>query len=191
MRVSAWQGILAAGVAFAVAATVAPPAASVLAAGGSHVQTQPGPAATALIGKPVPPDAVAEDYAGKAVKLASLAGRPTIITFWATWCGPCVKEMPTFQKLLDSYGGKLQVVAIAMMDPKPSAAAFIKKHPEYRFVFLHDPAADTGESKLAPAFGIVGLPTNLFLDAKGVVRDKWLGSASEAALIEHVRQLMQ
>ena len=145
-----------------------------------------------VVGQPLP-NLSALNYESKPapVPLATFRGKATIITFWATWCGPCLKEMPTFQKLVENYKGRLQVVAIAMMDQRAAAEAFVRKHPEYHFVFLHDPDAEGGESKLANAFGILGLPTNLFVDASGTVRDQWMGSASEEALLKHVQGLMQ
>jgi thiol-disulfide isomerase/thioredoxin len=145
--------------------------------------------AAALIGKPLP-DATVEDYRAKPVALGTLRRTPTVVTFWATWCGPCVREMPTFQKLIDRYKDRLRVVAIATDDAKPDAAAFIEGHREYHFVFLQDPDWQVGQSRLAATFGLAGLPTNLFVDAKGIVRDVWLGSGSEGALMKRVENLM-
>ena len=149
----------------------------------------PGAATKQLVGRALP-DVSVQDYDLKPVKFSTFKGKPAIITFWATWCGPCVREMPTFQKLLDDYKGRLQILAVATSDARPDSIAFIKKHPEYRFTFLHDPDWQGGNSRLAEAFGIVGLPTNLFIDAKGAVVDVWLGSGNEAALVKRVQGLM-
>jgi cytochrome c-type biogenesis protein len=137
------------------------------------------------------PDVSAQDYDGKTVGVASVVkGTPTLITFWATWCGPCVKELPVFQRLLDEHAGRFQVVAIAMQDPRDVALAFIKKHAEYKFRFFHDPQWEKSESKLSEVFGIVALPTNVLVDSSGRIVDAWMGALSEAGLAKRVQQIL-
>ena len=81
----------------------------------SVIAQDPKPAVTeqTLLGKPMP-DVTVEDLQAKPIKLAQFKGKPTVITFWATWCSPCIKEMPHFSKLVEAYQGKLQVLAIAV-----------------------------------------------------------------------------
>lgn len=129
---------------------------------------------TSLIGKPLP-DLFADDLSFQKVRLADVVKKPTLITFWATWCEPCVKEMPAFQKFADKYKDKFQVVAIASGDTRADAVGFINKHPEYKFVFLIDPDWDKPESYLKQSLGVVALPTNLLVDANGKIVNAWLG----------------
>ncbi|HEX8638976.1 MAG TPA: redoxin family protein, partial [Pyrinomonadaceae bacterium] len=96
---------------------------------------------TELMGKPLPA-LTANDVSFQKVKLNDIIAKPTLITFWATWCGPCLKEMPFFQKLVDKHKGKFQVLAVATSEENAASIGFIKKHPEYKFTFLLDPDAD-------------------------------------------------
>ncbi|MFB3852421.1 MAG: TlpA family protein disulfide reductase [Vicinamibacterales bacterium] len=142
-----------------------------------------------VVGKPLP-GAAAQTYGEKLVNTASFKGKPTLITFWATWCGPCLKEMPTFQKAIDESKGKLRVVAIAMQDQWDNAEGFARQHPEYKFLFLHDPDWEADQSRLSKAFGVTALPTNVFVDAGGIVRDYWRGSKNEEELLDRLRRLL-
>ena len=135
-----------------------------------------------IVGKPIP-DVDLVDYPSTSTTLHKVldlgsdqVGRPlTLLTFWATWCGPCVGEMPTFQKLAEERKGKLRVVAVAMWESKDAAMAYIKKHPEQAFRFSHGMEDDI----LTETFGIAGLPTNLLIDGRGKIVDAWLDSLPE------------
>ena len=143
-----------------------------------------------LIGKAVPDVALLDFENNKSVPLSKFKGKLTIITFWATWCGPCIKEMPAFSKLVEDYQGKLQVIAIATGDDRVDTLAFKNKHPDYKVTWLLDPDWEKDESNLAKSFGIIGLPTNLFIDADGKVVDYWRGLENTEALVKKVQELM-
>jgi thiol-disulfide isomerase/thioredoxin len=122
--------------------------------------------------------------------LSNLKGTATLITFWAPWCGPCIKEMPTFQKLADQYKGRLQIAAIGVKDSRLNIEAFIKKHPEFTFKFLLDGQLGEPMTALDSFFGIQAIPVNVFVDADGTIRDHWVGFTDEDELAERVRKLM-
>jgi thiol-disulfide isomerase/thioredoxin len=108
------------------------------------------------------PLAVFIDPDGKPVKLADFAGKPLLVNLWATWCAPCVKELPTLDRLAQS--GKIQVLAVSQDDgPHPSVVAFLKAHK----IETLKPYQD---SKMALS-GALGpdtvLPTSILLDANG------------------------
>src|SRR5205085_4246935 len=84
------------------------------------------------------PDLELRDLAYQPVKFSELKGQPTLITFWAPWCGPCLAEFPILQRLQDGYKGKLKIVAIAVQDSRLNVLEFIKRHPTYKFSFLSD-----------------------------------------------------
>jgi ankyrin repeat protein len=63
----------------------------------------------------------------------------TFINFWATWCPPCVKEMPSMQKMNEHFGSKLTVVAVSCDKTADLVEGFKAKKPEYKFSYLHDP----------------------------------------------------
>ena len=143
-----------------------------------------------LIGKPVPEVSLLDFETNQPVPFSKFKGKITIITFWATWCGPCIKEMPAFSKLVEEYQGKLQVIAIATGDDRATTLAFKNKNPDYKVTWLLDPDWEKDESRLAKSFGIIGLPTNLFIDANGKVVDYWWGLENTEALVKKVQELM-
>jgi cytochrome c biogenesis protein CcmG/thiol:disulfide interchange protein DsbE len=157
--------------------------------GGADTDAAVAETARKLIGHPVP-DAGVEDLDYKPVRFSQLTGQPTVITFWATWCGPCIEEMPIFTRLVAEYKGALRVLAVATMDTRIDSVNFIKKHPDFTFTYLLDPDWQTKNSRLVQAFGIAGLPTNLFIDATGKVIDYWRGLDGSQALENKIRQLM-
>lgn len=136
------------------------------------------------------PEVTVYDLEAKALKLSQFKGKATVITFWATWCGPCIKEMPTFSKLVEDYQGKLQVLAVAMLDTRADATSFAKKNPTHKFTWLLDPEGEKEDSAIAQAFGIAGLPTNVFINADGKIVDYWRGLESSEALVKKIQGLM-
>lgn len=113
-------------------------------------------------GAPMPADAfTAPD--GKTVTLASFKGKPLLVNLWATWCGPCVAEMPTLDTLAARGQGKLTVLVVSqdnkgkdVVDPFFAKAGF--KHLQ--------PYIDA-ESGLGFAFATGMLPTTILYDADG------------------------
>jgi thiol-disulfide isomerase/thioredoxin/outer membrane lipoprotein-sorting protein len=126
-------------------------------------------AAASLVGQQVP-DLEVRDAEYKPVSLAEIAkGKATILTLWATWCAPCVAEFPAFQAVLDRHPGELQVVALATQDSRLNVLSFIKKHPEYQFLFLTDPHPEDNNSAIAKFFFGEAVPRNAFIDPKGKI----------------------
>ncbi|WP_165233744.1 TlpA family protein disulfide reductase [Aquisphaera insulae] len=148
----------------------------------------------ALVGKPIP-DAELVDYPSVPTTLHKVLGvgsggasdSLTLLTFWATWCGPCVGEMPSFQKLAAERKGKLRIVAVATSEGKAASEAYIKAHPELAFQFAHS----LDDSVLKETFKIAGLPTNLLIDGRGKVVDAWLGSRKEEELAKKIDQVLK
>lgn len=155
----------------------------------ASIHAQEEDAAKKLLGKPMPEVSV-QDLDAKSVKLAQFKGKPTIITFWATWCSPCIKEMPHFSKLVEDYQGKLQVLAVAVGDTREDTLNYAKKNPTYKVTWLFDPEEDIEVSPVTKAFGLTGLPTNLFIDADGKIVEYWRGLESPEALVKKVQGLM-
>jgi thiol-disulfide isomerase/thioredoxin len=102
------------------------------------------------------------DPEGEDTTLASFAGKPTLVNLWASWCAPCVKELPTLDQLSRDQHGKLNVVAINEDNgPKASVVAFLQAN---RIVNL-DPYQDS-KMALSGALAPV-LPTSILYDANG------------------------
>lgn len=97
---------------------------------------------------------------GKVTKLSELKSKVTLINFWATWCGPCVKEMPSLQKLSDEYSARGLTVIGINLDEEPELVLekFLKKN-KIKFRSFVDT-----KGELADRFNVSGLPLTLVLD---------------------------
>ncbi len=112
---------------------------------------------------------------GRETNLARLKGPILIVNLWATWCAPCVREMPTLAKLQAAYPGRILVVPISMDAPKDSAKAraFIAQYPP--LPFFQDPGSKLVFAISPPA---EGLPTTLIYDTNGRERARLAGGAN-------------
>ena len=127
-----------------------------------------GPAATA--GKVAPdyshageaaPAAAFKDAAGKATTLAAFKGKPVLVNLWATWCAPCVAELPTLDALAKREAGKLVVLTVSQdLDPAKAADFWAKRN--LSALALHTDA----EVKLSTAYQAT-LPTTVLYDSAG------------------------
>jgi thiol-disulfide isomerase/thioredoxin len=117
---------------------------------------------------------------GRPLALASLRGKPLVLNFWATWCAPCIKEMPQFDRFHQAYAARgWQVVGLAI-DSDTAVAEFLKRMP------VHYPVAVAGmegaELMLALGNGHGALPFTVGLDAQGRVLGRRLGETHFAEL---------
>ena len=125
---------------------------------------------------------------GGEFSLAKFKGVPVLVNLWASWCAPCVKELPTLQKLEESHAidGQLAVISVSQdMAPKGSVDAFLKSKSIGRFAAFHDP-----DMALTSALGVQIMPTTILYDKAGkeVWRYTgdldWMGAEAKALLAE-------
>jgi thiol-disulfide isomerase/thioredoxin len=115
------------------------------------------------------------DAAGKSHTLAEFKGKVTVVNLWATWCGPCVTEMPTLAKLATADAAKGVAVVPISVDgaaDRAGAVAFIAKRPP--LPFYNDPTDSLPQAFDPP---IDDLPMTLILDKQGRVRARLSGGA--------------
>jgi thiol-disulfide isomerase/thioredoxin len=135
---------------------------------------------------PSPAPEVGFTLDGKPVSLADFRGRIVLVNFWATWCGPCVAEMPSLDRLEAELGGRDFAVITVSEDRNPAVIApFYEEHGLRSLKRYHDPSA-----ALSRAFGIRGLPTSVLIDREGREIGRIEGpaewdSAEALALIRH------
>ncbi|MFN3513123.1 MAG: TlpA family protein disulfide reductase [Phenylobacterium sp.] len=123
----------------------------------------------------VPPANSFVDASGAPVRIADFQGQVAVVNLWATWCAPCVIEMPTLAKLAASYEGKpVKVVTISIDRPadEEKARAFIAKHAP--LAFYHDPKMALPFAFTPPA---AGMPTTVIYGADGRERARLSGDA--------------
>lgn len=127
------------------------------------------------------PSASFNNPQGKDTTLAAFKGKPTLVNLWATWCAPCVKELPTLDRLARTEGARLNVVAISQDDaPHASVEAFLKAH---KIETLN--ADQDAKMGLSGALHAEVLPTSVLYDANGKEVWRYVGdldwSGPEAA----------
>jgi len=108
--------------------------------------------------------------------LAALRGKPALVDFFASWCGPCAEEAPELRKLSAALGDRATVVAVDWDDSGGPARAFVRKY-GWTFPVLADTAGTAGES-----YGFTGLPSSYVLDPHGQIVAAFHGPQSEATL---------
>jgi len=130
---------------------------------------------------PVPADAfTVRDLSGKLVSLGDFRGRVVLLNFWATWCAPCAKEMPSMERLYQAYGAKgLVIVGMSVDTGAPQEVKAFAEKLKITFPILHD-----RDSIVSRHYSIPGVPVSYLIDRKGRVAYRVLGEydwfASEA-----------
>jgi thiol-disulfide isomerase/thioredoxin len=135
---------------------------------------------------PAPPEAFT-DLAGTRVRLADFESRVVLLNFWATWCAPCVREMPALDRLQAALGDRgLSVVAVSIDRAGVKVIGpFAKRLGLARLGLYHDP-----KGALFRAFGVTGLPASFLIDRGGGIVGAYGGPAEwdgpeASALIEY------
>jgi peroxiredoxin len=132
------------------------------------------------------PDFSLTDLQGKQLALSRYRGKVVLLDFWATWCAPCLEEIPHFVQMQDKYAGQgFQAIGISMDDgPKP-VQAFYQEHK------LNYPVA-VGTAKLAESYGgILGLPITFVINRDGRIRKKFIGATDPRAIEQEVVHALQ
>ena len=111
------------------------------------------------------PDFTVYDIDGNQAKLSDFFGKPIVLNFWASWCGPCQSEMPDFNEAYQKLGGEIAFLMVNMTDGSretvDTASGFIKDQ-GYTFPVFYDTDQDA-----ATTYGAYSLPTTYFIDAEG------------------------
>lgn len=124
------------------------------------------------------PDFTLTTLTGATVQLSDLRGRPVLINFWASWCGPCRAEMPHLQAAYEAHSDDgLVVLGVDQLESPPTVARFVE---EFDLTF---PIPLDSDGKVSAAYQARALPTSFFVDASGVIRDTFTGPMT-AGLIE-------
>lgn len=126
------------------------------------------------------PDFTVYDASGSEVQLSTFFGKPIVLNFWASWCGPCQSEMPDFNEKYAELGDDIHFVMVNMTDggreTMETASAFIEKN-GYDFPVFFDTS-----SQAATTYGAYSLPTSFFINAQGHVIAQAVGAIDAKTL---------
>jgi len=110
---------------------------------------------------------------GKASSLSSYRGKVVMVHFWATWCPPCVEELPTLERLYRAYAGKdLDILAISVDEGGASAVGQFMQKNRFALPVLLNP-----DQSVARQYGTFKFPETYLVDRDGIVRRKVIGAA--------------
>ncbi len=135
-------------------------ACSLFTGGGSYIQLdQPAP------------DFTLHTIGGRAVQLSQFRGTPVLINFWATWCQPCIQEMPLIQARFETHFPNLAVLAIEEGSPLTDIRT-VGHEMKTSFLILQ------GTDQVLNLYRVRAFPTTYFIDAEGVIRSQHVGGLS-------------
>ena len=136
---------------------------------------QPEPA----VGR-VAPDFTLTTVTGETVQLSALRGKPVVLNFWATWCGPCVREMPTLQWASERFADQVVFLGVDQGE-SPELVAQYLEDVGVTFTIPLDMEMSVGDR-----YNVLGLPTTYFVDRNGVIRHLWVGEMNAVVLAEGI-----
>ena len=133
------------------------------------------------------PDFTMYDLEGNPIKLSDFQGKPVLLNFWASWCGPCKMEMPEFQNFFDQYGDQVHFVIVNLTDGAQetveSASSYIAQE-GYTFPVYYDTAMEG-----AYTYGVNAVPVSYFIDAEGNLQ-AWAQGALSADLLQQGMEIL-
>lgn len=129
------------------------------------------------------PDFELESLSGEYIRLSDLKGKPVLVNFWATWCAPCVLEMPNFQEYYEKYPGAFEVLAVNFDEPHDTVSKFVKD------VGVTFPILFDTDAKVHGVYRFPGYPTTYVIDSDGVVRFQHVGLMDESTLEKYLTEV--
>ena len=130
-----------------------------------------------LVGGPAPAFKL-KTVKDEVVNSANLKGQFVILNFWATWCIPCIKEMPEFQKAHIVLGSEVKIIGINLAETKEKVAAYMKDR-HLSFPILLDEYGNVSQE-----YEVMHLPVTFFITPDGIVREKVFGGGITQKMIE-------
>lgn len=132
-------------------------------------------------------DFTVTDMDDNQVSLSDSFGKPIIVNFWATWCGPCRAELPAFDNAYKKYGDEIVFMMVNLTDGYRDVEGDVKDfvaENAYSFPVYFDT-----ENSASAAYGISSIPLTVFIDKNGSVYDSHISSMSEETLEKYINAL--
>jgi cytochrome c biogenesis protein CcmG/thiol:disulfide interchange protein DsbE len=138
-----------------------------------------------LIGKPAPTFALREVGTGRTIDISQFRGKPLIVNFWATWCGPCWEEHPILVANARMLQPNVQFLGVVFQDTEEKIQSFLSQRGTAYPTVVDD------RGKTAIAYGVGGVPETFFLDKNGTIVAKHNGPIDAETLQANLATAMR
>jgi len=146
----------------------------------------PVPSGEPVAESSVAPDFTVTDLAGNTVRLSDYRGQPVVLNAWATWCGPCLSEMPDLETFYQEYKGQgVIVLAVNLGEPGDRVTGFIQDS-SYTFPVL----LDESTAAVGRPYRISAIPTTFFIDREGKIVSIRRGAMNLAEMQRRVAEIL-
>lgn len=136
------------------------------------------------------PDFTVKTLSGEIISLSDFRGKPVVLNFAASWCGPCETEAPTLARMYDKYKDQVAFVGLAVRDSEQSQREFADRH-GLTFPIGMDPQGNIMYNyQKAGKVSLAGIPTTFFLDREGNIATFWVGPVSDSTLERLIQTLI-
>jgi thiol-disulfide isomerase/thioredoxin len=120
---------------------------------------------------------------GSTTKLSDLRGKKVLINFWATWCAPCLAEMPDLEKAHQAYGDSVAIIGVNRIEQLDVIEPFAEEL-QISFPLVANPQGD-----ISDRYGVLNLPITYFVNSDGTIGFRKLGVMNYDFITEHIDQL--
>ena len=135
----------------------------------------------------VPPDVLGKSLDKDAITVSQFRGKVAIVTFWASWCGPCRRELPVLDALKQVAGDRVEIVAVNVKDGTREYHAITRQLKGTKMIFTHDSRGD-----IADAYGVDAYPNLFVIDQSGKVARIHVGFSDESLekIVAEINELL-
>ncbi|RPI83330.1 MAG: TlpA family protein disulfide reductase [Chloroflexi bacterium] len=120
---------------------------------------------------------------GDTIKLSDYLGKNVLINFWATWCPPCIEEMPAIERAYQQYQGEVVVIAVNISEPEETVREFIKQNGLTFEVMIDNNGA------IERLYRVRGYPTTFLINEEGIIDVRHEGYMSENVLNKYLERV--